>query len=296
MRSRSLCWLNLPGALCALAACCALAQGRVPDAPLLQDVNPPSAQSGTTVDVSLSGQRLAGTRQILCRYSAFPGSRPPVERGVKAEVLSAGEGQVKARITVAADAPDGLHEIRALASQGITNPLYFYVSQHPQVPEKEPNNSPGEANPVPVPATLAGAIQQGEDRDLFSFEAKAGETLTFQVEGFKRFAPPQNNQQGIRYLDSFIQLLDAGGKELAYDDDSSRLDAFLAYTFPTAGKYLISIRDSLYRGQGDFHYRLTIGRQPVITAVLPPGGQRGKRYAATLFGYNLDSTGATSVK
>ena len=270
--------------------------GTIPDAPALTDIVPPAAARGETVEVSLTGSRLAGTKDLLCRFSAFPSMIPPVDRGLKAVVTTATDGQVKAKITVPADAPPGLHEIRAEAAQGVTLPIYFFVSQYAQVPEKEPNNSPRQANPITIPTTLAGVVDGGEDQDVYSFTAKKGERLVFDVEGFKRYAPPQNNQDGISYLDSFIVLRDESGKELAYDDDSTRVDAFLAYQFTADGKYTISIRDTLYRSRGDFHYRLTVGNRPTVTAVFPPGGATGKRANVTVFGYNLDAAGATSVK
>jgi hypothetical protein len=284
------------GGLWALSAQPAAAQNRIPDAPTITDMNPPSAQRGTTVEVLLSGQKLDGTKALICRYSAYPSLISPTDRGFKAEVTSANEGQVKAKITVPADAPSGLHEIRAQTAAGITTPGYFFVSEYPQQPEKEPNNDRNQANEIKTPACIAGVINGNEDEDTFWFNARKGQRLIFDVEGFKRYAPPQNNQQGVSYLDSFILLRDANGRELASDDDSSRVDAFLAYQFPTDGKYLVTIRDSIYRGRGDFHYRLTVGERPTITAVFPPGGQRGTRVVATVYGHNLDASGATSLR
>jgi hypothetical protein len=268
----------------------------IPDAPTLTDIVPPSAARGESVEITLSGQRLAGTKELLCRFSAFPSLITPTDRGMKATVSAATDGQVKAKITVPADAPPGLHEIRCETAQGVTTPMYFFVSQYAQVPEKEPNNAIQQANPITTPTTIAGVIDGGEDQDTYSFAAKKGERLVFDVEGFKRYAPPQNNMEGVSYLDSFIILRDEQGKELAYDDDSTRADAFLAFQFPTDGKYFITIRDSLFRSRGDFHYRLTVGNRPTITAVVPPGGTAGKRSNVTVYGYNLDSSGATSLK
>lgn len=283
--------------LCLLLAAPAFAQGRIPDAPSITGIVPPSGQRGATVDVTLSGQRMEGTKELLCRYSAYPNLIPLQPRGLKAQVLSANDGQVKARITIPNDAPAGLHEIRALTAQGVTTPDYFYVSQYPQVPEKEANNnSLSAAMPVTLPVTVAGIVAGGNDQDTFSFQAKGGQTLIFDVEGFKRFAPGQSDMDGIVYLDSFIVLRDASGKELAYDDDSQRVDAFLAYKFPQDGTYYVTLRDSRYRGRGDFHYRLTIGNRPTITAIFPPGGQAGSTVSATVYGFNLDSSGATQAR
>lgn len=274
----------------------ARAQGRIPDAPQITDMNPPSAQQGTAVEVLISGQRLAGTKDLMLRYSPYPELIPPTDRGLKAEVTSADDGQVRAKITVPKDAPSGLHELRCVTGAGVTAPAYFFVSQYAQTPEKEPNNVIPQANEIQLPACLAGVINGGEDQDVFAFTAKKGQRLIFDVEGFKKYAPPQNNQNGISYLDSFILLRDAGGRELAFDDDHHKLDAFLAYEFPADGGYSITIRDSIYRGRGDFHYRLSIGDRPSVTAVYPPGGQRGTRVVATVYGYNLDSSGATQIR
>jgi len=286
----------LGAAVVGLAAYGTAAQGIVPDAPQITEISPPSAQRGTTVNVTLSGQRMAGTKELLCRYSAFPEFIPPAARGVTAQVAGSGDGQVTAKLTIAPEAPPGLHDIRAATAQGITAPFYFYVSQHKQVPEKEPNTALSRANRVELPCTLAGTIDGNEDQDTFAFDAKGGDTLVFEVEGFKRFAPPQNQQQGISYLDSFLLLRDASGNEVASDDDSSRLDALLTHRISASGTYYVTLRDTLYRGRGDFHYRLSIGKQPVLTGIFPPGGPQGRKVMATLFGFNLDSMGATSIK
>lgn len=270
-------------------------RGIVPDAPQLTEIVPPSGARGTTVELNLSGQKLNGTKQLMSRFSAYPDLIPPTDRGLKSEVTSANDGQVRARITIPKDAPSGLHEFRALTAQGVTTPEYFYVSDYAQVPEKEPNNSPAEATPITLPTTVAGTIGVTGDRDVYSFTAKAGQTIIFDVEGFKRYAAPQNNMEGIAYLDPFIVLQDATGKELAYDDDATKLDAFLAFKMPSDGKYFITLRDSVYRGRGDFRYCMTVGERPTVTTVFPPGGQAGTRVSAKVFGYNLNAQGATSI-
>src|SRR5687767_12410395 len=86
------------------AAISAMAQGTIPDAPQVTEINPPSAARGSTVDVSLGGQKLTGTRGLSCRFSAYPDLIPVAPRGLTADVLSAAEGQVKARIAIAPDA------------------------------------------------------------------------------------------------------------------------------------------------------------------------------------------------
>jgi hypothetical protein len=283
-----------------LGGACGIArsQGSPAEAPVLTGVSPPAVTRGGTAEVLLSGQRLEGASGVLCRYSAFPTQLPPRERGVSASMVrSVSEGQAAALLSLTAEAPPGLHELRLVTARGVTNPVYLLVLQHPETPAVEPNNTPAQATPLTLPAVAAGTIESAEDRDWYRFEARAGQTLVLEVNGLHRHSPPPSAQQGLVYLDSYLELLDASGRELASSDDELRLDSFLAWTFPTAGTYLVCLRDTLYRGRADFHYRLTIGAVPYLTGVVPPGGQRGTRGAVTLFGYNLDDTGtATRVR
>jgi hypothetical protein len=190
MRQRRFLFLLIVAGVAALAPSPARAQGRIPDAPQITDMNPPSAQIGTSVDVLLSGQRLAGTKELMCRYSPYPELIAPAARGVSAQVTTANDGQVRAKITVAPDAASGLHEIRAITAAGVTNSTYFFVSQYPQVPEKEPNNRREQPNEVQLPVCVAGIVNGGQDEDVYTFTAKRGQRLIFDVEGFKKYAPP----------------------------------------------------------------------------------------------------------
>ena len=280
----------------ALASLAAQAQGRVPTAPQITEVTPPVAERGSTVEVTLRGSRLAGCKSLLCRYSPNPALIPPVERGLQAQVLDAAEGQVRARVTIPADAPLGLHEIRSWGAYGLTNSQYLFVTPYPVVAEKEPNNAISQAQDLTVPVTVSGVVGNDGDEDTYSFAAKAGERLTISVDGFKRFEPAQRPGNGLVYLDAFLQLRDARGHELACDDDSDGLDAQLSYQFPADGTYYATVRDAEHRGRGDFRYALTLGRQPVVIAVYPPVVQRGQRQVATVYGFNLFPSGETETK
>lgn len=294
MMPRVLFILLLPvGALGALGV---RAQGHVPTAPQLTEILPPVAERGGTADLTLRGTGLGGGRQVLCRYSASPGLLAPTDRGLKAAVREGGDGQLLAHLTVPADAPPGLHELRVVSASGVTNPQYLFVAPYPIVDEKEPNNSLRQANPITVPTCVSGTVGSDGDEDCFSFTARKGDRITFSVDGFRRFSPPQRPNAGQLYLDSFLQLRDAAGRELACDDDSAALDAQLSYAFTADGTYYVTVRDTEHRGRGDFRYCLTVGRQPVVTAVYPPAAQRGERQVSTVYGFNLNAAGDTEVR
>jgi len=90
------------------------------------------------------------------------------------------------------------------------------------------------------------------------------------------------------WLDACLTLYDAGGKQLAYCDDFRfKPDPVLIYNVPKDGEYLLEIKDILYRGRGNFVYRLKIGTLPCITHIFPLGGQRGTTTDVELRGVNL---------
>ena len=68
--------------------------------------------------------------------------------------------------------------------------------------EQEPNNSTAEAQKIQIPSEIKGSIASNGDIDTFSFSAKQGEALTFEV-----FAEREKST-----LDSRLEIRDASGK------------------------------------------------------------------------------------
>ena len=82
------------------------------------------------------------------------------------------------------------------------------------VAEKEPNDAPDQANPIPLPAKVTGTIAAVPaapgappapvDNDFYRFTAKAGQEWVFEV----------NAARSGSKLDSFIEVLDAKGNRV----------------------------------------------------------------------------------
>jgi len=132
------------------------------------------------------------------------------------------------------------------------------VDGWPEVTEREPNDDESDAMEVILPVILNGKIDAPGDRDLYRFEAAAGETLVAEVHA-RRLGSP---------LDSLLRLLDATGKVLASNDDfidpgtgllAHHADSRLEYTFLEAGRYLLEIRDVQGQGGMAFAYRCSLG-------------------------------------
>src|SRR5206468_1812153 len=160
-----------------LAASTALAQTSFP---MITHVNPVAVQRGKTAEVVVEGQmNFAG-----CYKALFEGP------GVTAEVVSlpqTGQGpppvvkNVRLKITVADDAPLGVREFRVASLLGVSSVGQLVIVDEPVVPETAANNTAAQAQSLQLPCVVAGRIEAVEDVDYFKFDAKEGETLSFEL-------------------------------------------------------------------------------------------------------------------
>lgn len=188
-----------------------------------------------------------------------------------------------ARVTVGADAVPGRHEIRVVTSSGTSTVYPFEVTNQPETLEVEPNNSPDKASPVTFPITVNGQLT-GADVDCYSFQARKGERLVFNCSAYRISAASQATFFPVLYL------YDEKGKELAHNTGYFSLDPLLDWTAPADGKFVIAVRDMLYRGAPANVYRLTMGSLPYKTFLYPVGGRRGESTAVTVGGQNMADT------
>jgi hypothetical protein len=56
---------------------------------------------------------------------------------------------------------------------------------------------------------------------------------------------------------------------------------------PADGRYVLEVRDALYRGREDFVYRVTVGQVPFVTSIFPLGGRDTDRTPVAVAGWNL---------
>jgi hypothetical protein len=159
----------------------------------------------------------------------------------------------------------------------VSNAHPLAVDDLPETMEAEPNNAAGESQAVSVSTVINGRIDQPGDADYFTFQAEAGQELSFQVQA-RRFGSP---------LDSILALYDDAGRQLGeYDDPTPqavpnalgtgvendqgasvhprdallmhRADAHLVHTFASAGNYVVKIADVTEQGGPEYAYRLRI--------------------------------------
>ncbi len=185
-----------------------------------------------------------------------------------------------ARIEVAADAKPGPREIRIVGTNGTSTAFPFEVTTQPESLEAEPNNDVTKAPVVSLPLTVSGQLTN-TDVDAFAFQAKKGERLVFNCSAYRLNEASQ---------DSFFPVLflyDDKGKELVKNTGYFSFDPLIDWTAPADGKYVILIRDMLYRGTPKSIYRLSMGALPYKTYLFPAGGKRGTTTRTTLSGENM---------
>ncbi|MFN3648794.1 MAG: hypothetical protein ACK47B_04360 [Armatimonadota bacterium] len=186
-----------------------------------------------------------------------------------------------ARITVAPDAAPGRRELRVVGANGASTIFPFEVTAEPEALEVEPNDEPAKAPSISLPVTISGQLGAARDTDSFAFDAKQGQRLVFNCSAYRLNAASQE------YFYPVLLLYDAQGRELAKNQGYFDLDPLIDWTAPADGRYVVQVRDMLYRGSPATIYRLTAGALPYNTYLFPAGGQAGATTTATLAGENM---------
>ena len=154
------------------------------------------------------------------------------------------------------DAGDKLPGVYPLGV-GNGNTVPFAVDDLPECLEKEPNDSLTAAQPVTLPAIINGRIDRPGDWDVFRFEGRAGESIVAEVNARRLESP----------LDSVLELTDAAGKRLAFNDDhedkadalhTHNADSLIQLTLPADGTYFLRLGDAQNQGGPEYAYRLRI--------------------------------------
>lgn len=270
-----------------LFACSARAQtpARLP-APRLLTVAPPGAKAGTTVEVTFSGQdldepqALVFSSKFITAVPVVPPPPPKPDPKVKPPPPPPPATPVtQFKVTVAADCPPGLADVRLVNKWGVSNPRAFMVGDLPEVAEKEPNNDVGEAQRVDLNSTINGAVSAATDVDYYVFAGRRDQRVLVSC-----LASTIDSR-----LDPEVAVYDrAAGRLLARDRRYEGANALLDVTLPADGEYFVRVCDFTYtEGSPEHFYRLTLTTGPWIDAVYPPVVEPGKKARVTVYGRNL---------
>lgn len=262
--------------------------------PTLTTVNPRGVARGATTEITVEGLNLAnasaiyfseaGVKGRIVRVKELP-DLPDIRLGSNGTPSTIDVGPLPPRnlVTVEVDVAPGTDvgpvRFRLLTPLGTSPEGSFVVEPYASArTDREPNDSPGEAVEVTLPAVLSGAITKPGDVDYFKLQAKAGEEIVFLNQ-----APEAGSllQPVIRVLDSGMNVL----AEYGYDGGDAQ-NAF-AHTFAEAGTFYVRISDFESSGRAMNTYRVLAGKFPLVTSAFPLGVQRGHRTQVALRGENL---------
>jgi len=185
-------------------------------------------------------------------------------------------------VAISDDAPLGIRRWRVNTSQGVTSWMKFVVGDLPEIIESEIDGEPVPVG-VDLPVTINGRIFPREDIDIWTFDAKAGERISCEVNAARIGSP----------LDSRIEIRGPDGAAIAENVDALGIDSFVQFVASEAGRYECRIHDIGFGGLQHYVYRLTIRKGPHIDTVYPLGGQRGEELKIQLSGQDLSVAEAT---
>ena len=190
------------------------------------------------------------------------------------------------RIKVSPGAEPGQRELRLKTPLGLSNPRFFRVAGFKEYSETEPNDKTADsAITGSLPAIVNGQIMPG-DVDRFAFRAAKGTRLV--ASAAARELIPYLADAVPGWFQATLALYDEKGTRVAYADDYRfHPDPVLRYEVPETGRYVLEIKDAIYRGREDFVYRITLGATPFVTSIFPLGGRTGTRASVQLKGWNL---------
>ncbi|MCY2996238.1 MAG: hypothetical protein NTY19_51565 [Planctomycetota bacterium] len=170
----------------------------------------------------------------------------------------------------AKDMTPGIHPLSVRKGELVSNTLPLSVDTLPECLEKEPNDSAPTAQAVTLPVIVNGRIDRPDDWDVFRFEGRAGQEIVAEVSARRLESP----------LDSILELFDAAGGRLAFNDDhedkfddlrTHHADSLIRVTLPKAGIYNVRLGDAQRHGGPEYAYRLRLsGPRPAFELRVAP--------------------------
>ena len=238
-----------------------------PRDPEIVSVSPLGGRQGSSFQVEIRGQTLAGAHGIWfdCReLRATIGEITEInldeDTGDEGEEESVRPGhRVKLQVAVDAKAVPGAHRLRLITPRGMSNPVTLHVSRERVMAETETDHHPPENAPLlRLPVVINGGLSKIGEVDYFSFQAHKGQELLFEA------------HSGSGILDPQLTLYEPSGSwfdpnqltRLAFNDEavshSPISSAGLTFRFSKKGRYLVRVSEFQGHGGPEYFYQLRV--------------------------------------
>lgn len=232
----------------AALATSAFAQSVILPTPRLLTITPMGGQVGTTVEVTLTGEVLENVTELLF-------SNPKITAKPKAGAPN------QFLVTIAPDAPVGVHDARFVGRLGVSSARAFSVTKLTEITRTKPNTSLESALEL-KPNSVCNAATSARAVDFYSFTATKGQRLAIECA-----------TTGVdSKLTPVLIVADAQGRDLVVNRTSGLLD----FTAPADGKFFLKVHSLTFKGGAENFYRLalqevaagaSVPRQPATRAV-----------------------------
>jgi hypothetical protein len=255
--------------------------------PRFVSVSPAGGKAGTVVDATVAGVDFDEPEKLLFSNPNFKADLvpppPPDPKAPPPPPKQPGAVQTAVfKITVPADAPLGITDVRFVGKWGVSNPRAFVVGDLPEVMEKEPNNDVTEAQKIDLNTTVNGTMASATDVDYFVFTGKKSQRVLVSCLASSidsRFLPE-------------VDVYDAKNHMLGSGRNYSGNDALADCTLPDDGDYYVRLfafthTANIPGGSTEYFYRLTVSTAPWIDAIHPAVIEPGKPTQVTIYGRNL---------
>lgn len=213
----------------------ALAQSVILPTPRLLTTMPMGGQVGTTVEVAITGEVLEDVTDLLFSDPKITAKAKP---GAANTFL----------VTIAPDAPAGVHDARFVGRLGVSSARAFSVGRLPEVTRTKPNTSLETALELKA-NSICNAVMTARAVDFYSFTASKGKRVVAEVA-----------TAGIdSKLTPVLIVADAQGRDLMVNRTSGLLD----FTPPADGKFILKVHSLTFKGGAEHFYRLALQEVPV---------------------------------
>lgn len=242
-------------ALDAVAARRLVAQAPVP---ILTAVSPPAVQIGGTVAISLEGKNLHGVSALRFDH-----------HGIRA-VQAVPPGWL---VTVDADVPPGLYDVRAVNELGVSAPRALHAATSRVVTDRDPEK--GDPVKVEPEVRYFGWIEEG-----------VAERFRLQLPRDQKVVIDCLGERVDSRVDATLEVRElATGRRVAFSRDRLASDPVVAIAAKAGVEYGIDLWDFTYRGK--FPYVFSVSSAPRVLFAFPPAVVRGSTGHIAYHGWNL---------
>ena len=237
--------------------------------PRIRTLSPPGVSIGGRETWTIEGENLAGIDRIEIEGD-----------GVSAVIREKNPGLILAEVRAKPGSAPGFRAVRAEGADGFANLRVVRIDSLSQTEEREPNDTPDQATPLPEGSAGVGKLGP-LDLDHFRVTGKKGQRVTIEVEA---------RRLGLD-VSPVVTVMSTHGKAWFQERETPGVEGDCRFLFdvPADGPYLIQVRDTLYGGSKWGFYRLRVTAEPFATGLFPLGGPPGRPIKLTASGGNLSA-------